>query len=172
MSMTQAWHEDLQEHIRQEDPIDRERRYLAQRLVKAVPGVDCDLLSDGPDDPLRAAVAAVVAAGADYLLQVEQSSPRLADELADALQRLDHQMRKSNPEPMTHQLAKSLELLSPLLAEVSPSAVGRYVNQVVHALQVWMSGQPAGAQLLADAVMALPDVLQPLQPEQQPGGAT
>ena len=64
-------------------------------------------------------------------------------------------------EAMAHQLAKHLEPMGPLVAKAGPAASGKYVAQMLHALQVWMSGKPAGAQMLANAVVALPDVLEP-----------
>jgi hypothetical protein len=265
MSMTQAWHEDLQEHIRQEDPIDRMAQHLARRiqaevdletvayksqtklrlrrLLSCIPAVledaqeECgqlvpvctellllcehlDLLPQQRATEVRGQRDCEQAADhhircspdeQQVLLLLEQEDERLISVLAKLIMRLqawvpfnDHDTSKrdgvlanhskvereladvlvqlvgllcqpdqeaspqADREAMAHQLAK--HLAPPLVPEYAapPGSCGALID----GLLAWMAGRPTGAQMLADAVMALPDVLQPLQPEQQPGGAS
>jgi hypothetical protein len=89
MSEQELWQRDCEQaadhHIR--TCLEHERRQLAQRLHEA---------AGGRQDPIRRCLADVLISGTQYLAQLMTSSVARAEDLADDLLRLHHQLRPSD----------------------------------------------------------------------------
>jgi hypothetical protein len=130
--MDEAWQRDCEQaadhHIR--TCMEHERRHLANRLADAVPG---QALERGePQDPIRGAVAAVVASAAPYLEQEYFSDTTKAERLAEALQALDHQLLPSE----TCQAIDEAETLLQLRVEQIAQQHGPQIRRTLDQRQV------------------------------------
>ena len=95
--MDEAWQRDSEQaadhHIRSH--LERDRRRLARRLHEDALGMRCPGPTGQQRDPIRRCLADVMISGTQYLAQLMTSSVSRAEDLADDLLRLHHQLRPS-----------------------------------------------------------------------------
>jgi hypothetical protein len=194
--MNQTWQRDCEQaadhHIGSH--LEHDRRQLARRLHDDALGMRCPGPTGQQADPIRRCLADVMISGTQYLAQLMTSSVAQAEDLADDLLRLHHQLRPSDVWQLrVEQIAREhgpavrrsltvdevrQAILRYMAAEQPPAYRSRIrvlLYRLAEHVEEWRTWAPTDEDqhgAVHDVAQDLVAVLEELQPEQLPGDAT